>query len=89
MLRSERSVKPSAMFRTSVAVVCCQLQQLKCGQHRVLSTVTGLRGAKSTLKRFGYFLYVMCVCQCEFICTVCVQEPVEAKRGCWIPWILR
>lgn len=27
----------------------------------------------------------MCVSQLECMCTVCVQEPMEVRRGCLIP----
>lgn len=39
------------------------------------------------------FIYFMCTCICllEVICTTCLQEPVEARRGYWIPqkWAYR
>lgn len=34
------------------------------------------------LKNKGLLLCT-CVCLCEFMCTVCIQVPMEAWRGCW------
>lgn len=86
MLRSERSVKPTAMFRTQcgscvLSTPAAAVWAAPCPHH-----CNWYAGSYRHFKKIWlFFVCVVCVCQCEFICTVCVQEPVEAKRGCWIP----
>lgn len=28
----------------------------------------------------------MYLCFCEFMCNMCMQAPMEARRGCQVPW---
>lgn len=48
-------------------------------------------GSLQILKRFTFYLLVCftCVRPCphEYLCTMYVQEPMEYRRGCQVPWI--
>lgn len=36
----------------------------------------------------GLLFECVCICGCPCVrrCTICIQMPVEAWKGCWMPW---
>lgn len=55
MLRSERSVKLTAMFKTQCGSCVLPAPAAEVRAALCPATATGLQPATSTLKRFGYF----------------------------------